>query len=293
MGSTCFIIVADETPGLLDSLREYVNKLESLWSRFQPKSELMLANNAHGDATTVSPETISLIQEMKFGYQLTSGIFDPTQLHKTLEFGFSQSKFNDKNETLLSDTEHDGLCVLDVEIDVQKNRIRIPSGLAIDAGGIGKGFAADLTADLAIKLGAQGVAVFIGGEVRVRGDAQSDDGWTVGVSHPHSSAEFVDVLAIHDGGVATSGPMGWRNHAGESHILNPRTHKPVLSDVLQATVIASTSAHAEVLTKLCIVLDIQEALSEVERIGVEALLIDTKLNRFETPGWEKFTKWIQ
>ncbi len=289
MGSNCFIVVADATSILLEPLRKYVDKLESLWSRFINTSELMLANNASGNIQSVSPETIRLIQEMQFGFQLTSGIFNPAQLHVSLEHGFSKSKFDADQETHLSEHVSADLGVLDIVIDALENTIQIPLGVAIDAGGIGKGLAADMTADLAIQLGAQGVVVFIGGEVCVRGLAPGNDGWTIGVSHPLSRNEFIDVLAIHDGGVATSGPRGWINAAGESHIIDSRTHEPVLSEILQVTVVASCSAHAEILTKLCMALPISEAISEVERIGADALLIDDKLKRYATASWENYT----
>ena len=273
---------------MLDELHHKVDQLENYWSRFKSTSELMLANNAHGNVQHVSPDTIRLIQEMQFGYRLTNGVFNPGQLHATIEHGCAQSKVDSLDTSVLSNGNIQVLTVLDVVVNADESTIVIPKGLALDAGGIGKGLAADITADLAIQLGAQGTAVFIGGEVCVRGIAPGDQGWTIGVSSPQNPSIYLDVLALHDGGVATSGPRGWTNIRGESHIIDPRTNQPAQCSIAQATVVASTSTHAEVLTKLCMLLPIDDALSEIERLGADALLVDDKLNRYETVGWENF-----
>ena len=66
--------------------------------------------------------------------------------------------------------------------------VRLPSGVALDLGGIGKGFAAAdavSTELLAAGIpGVRGVLVNLGGDLRARGDAPLPHGWVVDVDDP-------------------------------------------------------------------------------------------------------------
>jgi len=58
--------------------------------------------------------------------------------------------------------------------------VRLPAGTGFDAGGIGKGLAADLVTTEAIAAGADGICVNLGGDLRVAGTGP-DGAWTVGI----------------------------------------------------------------------------------------------------------------
>ena len=60
----------------------------------------------------------------------------------------------------------------------------IPIGIGFDAGGIGKGLAADLVATELIAEGVGGVCVNIGGDLRVIGESPSGDGLDTGDRTP-------------------------------------------------------------------------------------------------------------
>src|SRR5439155_1850231 len=67
-----------------------------------------------------------------------------------------------------------------IELDDLVSAVRLPRGVALDLGGIGKGAAADQVAtellDAAVP-GVLGVLVNLGGDLRARGDAPSPHGW--------------------------------------------------------------------------------------------------------------------
>jgi thiamine biosynthesis lipoprotein len=54
------------------------DRLERIWSRFIPESEISRANAAPGESVEVSPETIELVERAVEAWELTGGLFDPT-----------------------------------------------------------------------------------------------------------------------------------------------------------------------------------------------------------------------
>ncbi len=70
----------------------------------------------------------------------------------------------------------------------------MPFGVGFDPGGIGKGLAADLVASELIELGAEGVCVNVGGDLRVIGDAPDGAAWRVEVEDPRGGRSLGTVV---------------------------------------------------------------------------------------------------
>jgi thiamine biosynthesis lipoprotein len=123
-----------------------------------------------------------------------------------------------------------------------------PTGLRLDSGGIGKGLAADLAAD--VLRGAPSWVVDCGGDLRLGGTAGIPR--PVDVTDPYDPSRVVHRLHVTRGGVATSGVTrrSW-DVAGERrhHLIDPRTGRPAETGVLQVTALAPTALEAEVLAK--------------------------------------------
>ncbi|MDO9354133.1 MAG: FAD:protein FMN transferase [Solirubrobacteraceae bacterium] len=123
-----------------------------------------------------------------------------------------------------------------------------PTGLRLDSGGIGKGLAADLAADLL--RGAPSWVVDCGGDLRLGGTAGIPR--AVDITDPLDPSRVIHRLHVTRGGVATSGVTrrSW-DLAGERrhHLIDPRTGHPADTGVLQVTALAPTALEAEVLAK--------------------------------------------
>lgn len=289
MGTEFFCILVGSDESVCESLFELANELESKWTRFDDASELMHLNNNPGEAISVSNATLRLVGEMKFGYELTQGLFDPNTLGDLIDLGFANSRKDPARKTTWSARAKNDASMAQVEIDLAAETVMIPAGIGIDAGGIGKGLAADLMATRAMEFGAKGVAVFAGGDVSLRGMSENADGWEVTVLDPRDSLQQLSTIRLSRGGLATSSSAAWVSENGNSHhIIDPRTHKSSKSDVLQATVIAQSAVHAEVLTKMCLILPSSEALSRMETSGAQALLVDHEHRVFKTSDWEQY-----
>lgn len=288
MGTSFFCMLVGADKEICDAVYELANDLEAKWSRYISTSEVMFLNNNPDSMHEVSDATLRLVNEMKNGFDVTNGLYSGNILGELIDLGFAQSRINPENVTNWKARTKTSADLSDVTIDLEAKSVSVPSGVALDAGGIGKGLAADLMSDYAMQLGVMGVAVFAGGDVAVKGMAPDAAGWTVKISDPRDVENFIDSVVLSRGGLATSGPMGWQIDTAH-HIIDPRTNTSSDSDVLQATVIAQNASQAEVLSKMCVILGSQEGITRIDSLGVAALIVDDTNQVHTSQNWNKYS----
>jgi len=176
---------------------DLVDSLESELSRFRVNSDVARVNHlGAGESTRVSPSTMECLRLAWEASALTGGGFDPT--------------VGTGRDALALDG--DGLAVG-----------ARASGVRVDLGGIGKGYAVDRMAEL---LGEWeiGSALVHGGfsSVLALAPPPGGDGWELTLSTPGDAAGEVLVrFAVRDRALAASGLL-----KGD-HIVDPRTGEPV------------------------------------------------------------------
>jgi thiamine biosynthesis lipoprotein len=245
MGSRSHILAVGGPPDGVEYARRRVEALELQWSRFIIESEVARCNRAGGRSVVVSESTIMLMQAAVTGWRTTNGTFDPSVATAMDANGYGGGRGRHHRPQAAP-----GLARL--EIDVERGAVRLPAGVEFDPGGIGKGLAADLVVVDLAQMGVDGALVSLGGDVRTWGTSPDGDDWLVAVQHPLDADRDVGMVALRDGAVATSSSLGrcWRQD-GEPmhHIVDPRTGRPVNSDVVAVTAIAAEAWWAEVMTK--------------------------------------------
>ncbi len=229
-------------------------RLEALWSRFQPTSEVSKLKDRAGEWVSVTAETREVLLASLDLHELTEGAFDVTLgagAHGALE--------------------HSG------------DRFRLAPGTRLDLGGIGKGAA---VARLIALLAARGVeaAIVSFGEssIGVLGSAPRGRPWRVGVRSPEGGRAAT--LELKTGCLSTSGDYEQTSTAG-NHVIDPRTGRAADSGVRSATVLAADPARAEAISTALIVLGVDAARALQERLGgFEAVLIDKQGILVSTAG---------
>ena len=160
----------------------------------------------------------------------------------------------------------------DVELDSLVSAVRLPVGVALDLGGIGKGAAADeVSAELlaAGVPGVTGVLVNLGGDLRARGEAPQPHGWVVDVDDPLDTGR-TGLLAFAEGAIATSTKLrrAWtRGERTLHHLIDPRTGEPAESGLASVTVVAGEAWRAEVLAKAAFVAGVDDGRALIEACG--------------------------
>jgi thiamine biosynthesis lipoprotein len=290
MGATAEVTIVGGPRALLEVARGRLTDLERRWSRFIPTSEVSRLNRADGLPTRVSWETRLLVQRALDGHVITGGRFDPTLLGAILRAGYVETfdrlgRRPARLESGLLTGAHR------IEVDEAAGTVRIPVGVGFDPGGIGKGLAADLVAEELLGLGAAGVCVNVGGDLRVAGVAPDADAWRVTVESPWERDVALAQLRIRSGAVATSSRLRrrWVRDDGvvQHHLVDPVTGTSASSPVLAATAVASEGWQAEVLAKAAF-LDAGRGLDLIEELGAAALVVVPD-GMMSTSTWDALT----
>jgi thiamine biosynthesis lipoprotein len=275
LGTTVLITVvldAAPRPGEVERfIRRRVDDLERQWSRFIPSSEICAVNRCAGQWVAVGPATLRLVSRAVEAWRLTGGAFDPTILPALEANGYDRS-FEDLPVRPPTPSAAAGAAPGCAGVEVAEGAVRLPPGVALDPGGIGKGLLGDLLVEELLQAGAAGACLEVGGDVRVAGRGPEDRGWVIGVSHPDPGAGQLARLWLQDGAVSSTSTRKRRWTAGGHevhHVIDPVTGHPTAGP-LGACVVAGAGWLAEALSTA---VTVTGCSGLAEEIGGSALVV--------------------
>ena len=256
MGTTAHVLVVGEA-SLLDVAFARLGDLERRWSRFRPTSELSRLNGHPGRPVVVSVETLLLVQRSIDGWTRTRGLFDPTVLPALRAAGYDRDFRSVASHARAIEPADVGSApgCAGIECDEYVRAVTLPDGVELDAGGIGKGLAADIVSGELIAAGARGALVNVGGDLRVRGEPPAGDMWDVAVEDAATHSNLLR-LGVLDAAVATSSRVHrrWTTRAGEMHhIVDPRSGRPARGPYATVGAVAEDAWWAEVVAKAVLI----------------------------------------
>ncbi len=221
---------------------------------FRETSEVSRLNRlAAIEPIPVEPRLFALLERARQLHHDTAGAFDITAGPLSKVWGFYRREGRLPDEAQLREAL---ACVgmQHVELDKDQETVKfLKSGLEINLGSIGKGYALDRCGEL---FAATGITDFLlhGGNssVLARGSMAGGGpaGWDVGLPNPLVPGERLAEIHLRGRGLATSGSgTQFFVHEGRAygHILDPRTGWPA-EGVLTSTVLAPTAAEADALS---------------------------------------------
>ncbi len=265
---------------------DLIERLESEFSVFRTHSDLSLVNRfAATRPVAVSESTWELLQIARDVYRITGGTFDITAGSLSHAWGFSRrSGRMPSDEEIKQSLAVVGSDAIELIDDSQSVRLK-KSGVQLNSGGIGKGYAIDMVAG---KLLRNEIADFMvhGGlsSVCAFGNRQHRDtggGWLVGLKHPWRWEELLGTIRLNNEALGTSGSGKQFFHfEGKrySHIIDPRTGWPA-QGMMSTTVICPSAAIADALATALFVMGPEEARQFAEKypdIGVILIYTDPK-----------------
>jgi thiamine biosynthesis lipoprotein len=278
MGTDVTILVIDGPADTGARAAELIEALEAKWSRFRPTSELCTLNAAAPSPVIVSPETFALVERAVHAWTTTGGRYDPTVLAAVVAAGYDRdfsavSAEGPGPPTGTAAVPAPGCA--GIVLDARVGAIILPRGVALDLGGIGKGYAADLVGGALVEHGAAGVLVNLGGDLRAFGAAPEAYGWVVEVDDPLGTGA-TGLLALGGGAIATSTRLRrtWeRDGRVLHHLIDPRTGLPAMSGLASVTVVAGEAWRAEVLAKAAFVAGADEGSALIIAAGATGLFV--------------------
>ncbi len=303
MGTTAHVVVVPDArhdgDALLDAAEARLDELERRWSRFLPDSEVSRVNAAAGRALAVSSDTLLLVARAVAGWECTAGRFDPTVLPALVAAGYDET-FTAVAARVDTTARGPGEATASpgcegIVVDRAAGTVALPAGVVFDPGGIGKGLAADLVAAEITRLGACGVCVNLGGDLRVEGDGPDGEGWVVALEHPLGIDDAPGLGPVHlrRGAVASTwctrrawGPADDRRH----HVIDPDRGIPATTGLAGVSVVARAAWWAEVLA-LAAFLSGRDGRALLEGHGVAGVLTGDDGTVRSAGPIEEFRPW--
>jgi thiamine biosynthesis lipoprotein len=175
---------------------DLVDRLERELSRFLPNSDITRINHlAAGESTRVAPSTLECLVIARHMFDLTGGAFDASI----------------------------GSGLPSLEIDAAGSVVRATSrGVRVDLGGIGKGYAVDLMAELLEEWDVPCSLVHGGfSSVLALEPPPDSDGWPLTLSSPTPPSRVLERLSVRQTALGASGLR-----KGD-HIVDPRTRESI------------------------------------------------------------------
>jgi len=277
LGTTATLIIDD--PGALHGARlvldDELRAIDEACSRFRDDSELMRINAAAGEPVRISQRCAEAIEVALRAASVTDGLVDPTIGTALRLLGY------DRDFELVTPNGPPlrvrGVRVPGwekVELDVNAQTVRVPSGVELDLGATAKALCADRAARRAHEETGAALLVGLGGDIAIAGPAPAQ-GWPVRVADDHAVTEGGQVVGMYGGGLATSGTVrrNWmRGNRRLHHLVDPHTGETADGEWRTVSVAAASCVDANIASTASIVMS-SGAVAWLAERGLPARLV--------------------
>lgn len=238
----------------IDAAFEEAHRLDALLSNYRPASEWSRINReAAAGPVPISPELFSLLSDCMEYSRASEGSFDLTvgPLMRTWGF-FGGDRHVPSPDQLREALERVGY--RHVQLNTQKQTVRFDrSGVELDPGGVGKGYAVDRMVEVLRTWGFHnGLVAASGSSIFGLGNPPNEPrGWPISIADPWDHRKNAAQVFLKDLSLSTSGNYEKSFRTGGhrySHIMDPRSGVPAESAV-QVTVITPRAIDSEVWAK--------------------------------------------
>lgn len=275
----------------IDVAFERIAEIDKKMNARADDSEVTAVNKEAGSQfVKVSPDTFYVIKRGLYFSELSRGKFDITvgPLINLWGIGTDRARVPEEQEikNALSLINYKDVLLNEEEKSVMLKR----PGMAIDLGGIAKGYAADEVVRILKERGIKNAVADLGGNVYVIGKKPNGEPWKIGIQDPFNIRG--DIFAIvevwGDKTLVTSGVYerffeedGKRYH----HILDTKTGYPVENGLVSVTIIGDSSIDADALSTTVFSLGVKDGMELIESLpGVDAIFVTANKEVYLTSG---------
>ncbi len=234
LGTNCSLFAAGRSRAKLLESESWVRRLGARLTRFSSDSETSLLNAAAGRWFEIGGDLEALLRESLRACEMSAGLVNVAVLPSMLAIGYTRSL--SEGATVATLDAALPLSPLPDVLSVRRGAARVERGMALDLGGIAKGWMADRLCE---SLGPNALAN-LGGDLSAVGQGPAGNGWPVAVANA--------TLMLRDQGAATSSVL--RRRWGDlHHLIDPRTGLPARTGLDEVSVVAANGVEAEVVAK--------------------------------------------
>jgi thiamine biosynthesis lipoprotein len=286
MGTVYSVKVLPQEPGedrgeeLARVIQEQLDSVNAKMSTYRDDSELSRFNQSTStDPFPVSEDTFHVFQLAHEISAATNGAFDVTVGPLVNAWGFGPDGYAitppspEKLEAL-----HQRVGYAKIELNPETMTIqKRQADLYADLSAIAKGYGTDKVFEAIHALGFENFMVEVGGEVRAIGHNDRGQPWQIAIEKPISEGRAVERVVALDGlSLATSGD--YRNYVERdgirmSHLIDPRTNRPIAHNLASASVLHKECAVADGYATAMMVLGLEEGYETAVREELAVMFI--------------------
>jgi thiamine biosynthesis lipoprotein len=279
MGTTFSITIDghDDPSTAAKAAFDEIRRIDRLLSTYKEDSEISVVNRrAATGPISVGDYFWDVVVASRHYHRLSDGSFDPTIYPLMRLWGFTKKQgripAKDEFDAVLPLVDFEKITLADSAHTIRFER----DGMALDFGGIAKGYSVDRAIAALKERGVANTIVDAGGNFYALGTPTGRSHWRAGIRHPLRGDNLIAMLPVSNRGVATSGnyerffEIDGKKYC---HIIDPRTGRPV-EGMLSATIAADTAMAADALSTSVFVLGEEKGMDLIETLpGVEGMLI--------------------
>lgn len=239
-----------EAQAAIDAAVEELRRVDRTMTMFSDASEIGRVNrSAAGQPVPVSAGTRAVVAEALAWAAASEGRFDPGIGRVSGLWDVTRRQTPPPQRAFERLAGRNLYRAIELEVWRGEPAVRFADrDVALDLGGVAKGWAVDRAAEALRRHGVTQAIVNVGGDLYALGRSPEGGPWHVGIQSPEDPSRLAGEVAVEDGAVATSGDylryfayQGRRYH----HLLDPETAAPRQTPVHSVTVSAATCCAAD------------------------------------------------
>jgi thiamine biosynthesis lipoprotein len=293
------LVLNQHSTDLEDARRQVASVLADIdakMSNYRDDSEISYLNRQEtADWLHTSPEIITLLTIADHVYRHSEACYDLTVKPLFDLWGFSGHENRVPEDREIAELmPHIGMSLLEIDSARQRIRKKDPK-IKIDLSSIAQGYSVGQVAQQLDALGIDDYLVEIGGEMMVKGRKANGEDWRIGIETPTPAGrglqKIIDIKEAKGAAVMTAGT--YRNFFEEnghsySHILNPKTGRPVTHRLRSVTVVHDDPTWADAWDTALLCAGETQAMQIAEAENLKVLLIyekDKKLQEYASTAF--------
>ena len=275
------------------AMNESINKLREIdnnMSLSKSDSEMVKINNNAGKRSVkVNDGFLNVINKAIYYGRLSDGAFDISIRPVDKLWGIGT-----KNERIPKEKEiKENLKFVNyknIETDNFNKTVFLRNkNMAIDLGGIAKGYAADELVKILKENNIKSGLINLGGNIYAYKKDKNDKPFNIGIQDPkEENGQTFAIIKVKNKSVVTSGNYeryfiknGKRYH----HIMDPRTGAPSESGIISSTIISDKSIDGDALSTATFILGVKKGMELINSLsGVEAIFVTNDNKVYTSSG---------
>lgn len=262
-------------------------RIDRLMSNYRDDSDIAVFNqNKVADSPIpLDKEILSLLDIAASVHTKSQGCYDPTIGELFRIWGFGDTQLNIPDAAHIARTL-EAVGFADKITRTANALTKHHPATTVDLSAIGQGYAVAKIAAILQQHGIKDYLVEIGGEMLVAGTKPDQNAWKVGIERPVPDSQSINEVITLSGkqatAIMTSGT--YRHYFDDngkrySHILDPRTGKPITHDSVAVTVLLPDATYADAWSTALLCLGSEVGLAVADSNDIPAIFYDLKADK--------------